>query len=88
MGSAIDSAVATSILNTYLRSRPRLLPRPRALFFATEHTKCQHVERREAGIGKEGVWRGYNLQFRIVTGVAGAQFFATGIVWGRMNAVV
>jgi hypothetical protein len=25
---------------------------------------------------------GYNLQFRIATGVTGAQFFATGIVWG------
>jgi len=55
MGSAIDLAVATS--NQHPEHLPPLTP-PRALFFATEHTKCQHVERRETGIGKEGVWRG------------------------------
>lgn len=31
---------------------------------------------------------GYNVQFRIATGVAGAQLLAVGFMWKRGNVVV
>jgi hypothetical protein len=83
MGSAIGFAVATRILNTYLRSHlsPFLsAPEISSLLQNTQTVSTLNVEKQE--LVRRVFGEGYNLQFRIATGVAGAQFFATGIVWG------
>jgi hypothetical protein len=84
MGSAIDLAVTTSILNTYLHSRLSLFlsaPELSSLLQNTQTVSTLSVEKQE--LVRRVFGEGYNLQFRIVTGVIGAQFFATGIVWGE-----
>ena len=88
MGSAIGLAVATSILNTYLRSHlSRFLSAPElsSLLQNTQNVSTLSVEKQE--LVRMVFGEGYNLQFRIATGVAGAQFFAAGIMWGRRNVV-
>jgi hypothetical protein len=89
MGSAIGLAVATSVLNAYLRTHLSPTLTPLELSLLLQNTQTLH----SLSLDKQKLIRkvfaqGYNLQFRIATGVAGVQFLATALIWRRKNVVV
>lgn len=89
MGGAIGLAIVTSILNGFVSSRlSAFLPEDQVVALlqtsaVVNSLSPEHQERVRAIFG-----RGYNIQMRILIGLAAAQLPSSALMWQKKQIVV
>ena len=89
MGGVIGLAIVTNVMNNYTRSRLRAILSPSQINSLLQTTQAFTRLPAEVVEPTKTVFaEGYNLQMRIMVGFAGAQVFATLLMWQKKQVTV
>lgn len=83
MGGAIGLAIATTVLNTYVKSHLSESVTPQQMNSILQ--SAENINSLERVVGwtvREVFGRGYNLQMRVLIGFGAAQIPASFLLWG------
>lgn len=83
-GGALGLAIASSVMNNHLTSHLRAIFGPEQLATVLQSTEA--IRRFPPEVQKQvrrAFAQGYNLQMRIMIGLAGAQFLAVALLWRK-----
>lgn len=89
LGGAVGLAIAFSVMNSYLKSHLSAILSPKDLAAVLQSTDVMATFTLDVRESVQEVFaQGYNLQYKIIAGLAAAQFPAAAMMWRKGGQIL